>query len=116
VQGMLFQNMFYSHMQGLQETNPGWYVLLDFISVAVFAWFYDRVYSSFGGNMQGGMKFGLYAGVFLTFPTMFFPFLMYSGIPYTYVWASTVYGIIWATILGTVVGKIYTKETTTQSA
>jgi hypothetical protein len=35
VQGQIFQNMFYSKMQGMRtDVNPGWYVALDFITAA----------------------------------------------------------------------------------
>ncbi len=109
VQGMLFQSMFYSKMEGLKQTNPGWFMLMDVLMVIVFVWFYDKVYNSFEGGMNGGMKFGLYYGVMMNFPVMFFPYLMYQGTMYSYVWASIVYGIIWGGVLGTVVGKLYMK-------
>lgn len=113
VQGQLFQTMFYSKMQGMRtDVNPGWFVALDFIMVGVFVWFYDKVYSSFGGGMQGGMKFGLYYGVALNFPVMFFPYLMYQGMMYGFIWTSIIYGIIWGMVLGTVVGKMYIKQST----
>jgi hypothetical protein len=110
VHGMLFQEMFYSKMQGMRtDVNPLWYIALDFLMVAVFVWFYDKVYGSYGGGMPGGMKFGLYYGVALNFPVMFFPYLMYQGMNYGFVWASIIYGIIWGMVLGMAVGKFYTK-------
>ncbi|MFA5832411.1 MAG: hypothetical protein WDA22_02935 [Bacteroidota bacterium] len=110
VQGMLFQNMFYSKMSGMRtDVNPAIYVALDFLMVAIFVWFYDKVYGSFGGGLQGGMKFGMYYGVTMNFPTMFFPYLMFQGMMYGFVWASIIYGIIWGIVLGITVGKFYTK-------
>lgn len=111
VQGMLFQNMFYSKMEGLKQTNPAWFMAMDVIMVIMFVWFYDKVYNSFSGGMAGGMKFGLYYGVIMNFPTMFFPYLMYQGTMYSYVWASIIFGIIWGAVLGSVVGKFYVKGT-----
>jgi uncharacterized membrane protein len=55
------------------------------------------------------MRFGMYYGIAMNFPTMFFPFLMYQGMMYGYVWASIVYGVIWGMVLGSVVGKFYVK-------
>ncbi|MBI2428613.1 MAG: hypothetical protein HYV29_07445 [Ignavibacteriales bacterium] len=116
VQGMLFQQMFYSKMQGLKMTNPAWFMIMDVILVIVFVWFYDKVYGSFGGGMNGGMKFGLYYGVVMSFPTMFFPYLMWESVMYGYVWASIIYGIAWGVVLGTVVGKFYMKGEATPAA
>ncbi len=114
VHGMLFQNMFYSKMEGMRtDASPMWFVILDFVMAAVFVWFYDKVYSSFEGGMSGGMKFGLYYGVALNFPVMFFPYLMYQGMMYGYIWSSIIYGIIWAIVLGLAVGKFYVKESST---
>jgi hypothetical protein len=116
VQGMLFQSMFYKNMEGMRmDVNPGWYVLLDFVTVIVFVWFYDRVYNSFEGGVRGAMKYGVLYGIVTTFPMMFFPHLMYAGFPYALVWASIVYGIIWGGVLGTVVGKFYTKGEASQA-
>lgn len=112
VQGMLFQQMFYSKMQGLKSTNPGWFMAMDVLMVVVFVWVYDKVYGSFGGGINGGMKFGFYYGVILNFPTMFFPYLMWEGVPYAYVWASIIYGILWGIVLGATVGKFYMKGAT----
>lgn len=109
VQANLFQSMFYSKMEGLKQTDPRWFMLMDVLLVIVFVWFYDKVYGSFEGGMNGGMKFGLYYGVLMNFPTMFFPYLMFQGTMYSYVWASIIYGIIWGGILGSVVGKFYVK-------
>ncbi|MHB1050120.1 MAG: hypothetical protein ACYC09_08585 [Bacteroidota bacterium] len=109
VHGMLFAKLYYSAMEGMRtDTNPMWFVVLDFIMVMVFVWFYDKVRSVFGGGMQGGMRFGFYYGVALSFPVMFFPYLMYQGMNYSFVWVSIIYGIIWGMILGMVVGKSYT--------
>ncbi|MEW5800425.1 MAG: hypothetical protein AB1728_15625 [Bacteroidota bacterium] len=116
VQGMLFQQMFYSKMQGMKMTNPAWFMAMDVIMVIVFVWFYDKVYGSFGGGMNGGMKFGLYYGVVMNFPVMFFPYLMWEGVMYSYVWASIVYGIIWGAVLGSVVGKFYMKDAASPAA
>jgi hypothetical protein len=117
VHGMLFAEMFYSKMEGMRtDTNPMWFVGLDFIMVMVFVWFYDKVHSVFGRGMQGGMKFGLYYGVALNFPVMFFPYLMYQGMNYGFVWASIIYGVIWGMILGMTVGKFYTADSPASAA
>ena len=117
VQGMLFQNVFYKNMTIIRmDVNPLWYILLDFLAVIVFTWFYDRVYSSFGGGVRAGMKYGMMYGVITSFPTMFYPQLMYEGYPYALVWASIVYAIILGGILGSIVGKFYRKEDQQPSA
>ena len=116
VHGMLFAEMFYSKMEGMRtDTNPMWFVVLDFIMVMVFVWFYDKVHAVFGRGMQGGMKFGLYYGVALNFPVMFFPYLMYQEMNYGYVWASIIYGVIWGMILGMTIGKFYTAGSTSSA-
>ncbi len=110
IMGKVLQNMYFAHMSIMnQMTNPMWYVIGDFIAVIVFTWVYDKVYRSFEGGMQGGMKFGMYAGVLVNFPAMIFMHLMFKDYPYSLSWILTVYGIIWSSILGTVVGKLYTK-------
>ena len=110
VMGTVFPNMFFAHMSIMnQTTNPIWYVAGDFVAAIVFTWVYDKVYDSFGGGMKGGMTYGMYAGVLMYFPGMIFMHLMFQGFPYSLSWAMTIYGIIWAMILGTVVGKLYTK-------
>lgn len=110
IMGNVLQNMYFVHMASMnQMTNPAWYIIGDFIAAFVFTWVYHKVYGSFEGGMQGGMKFGIYAGVMMNFPAMLFLHLMFKNYPYSLSWIMTIYGIIWAIILGTVVGKLYMK-------
>ena len=104
-----------SSMAGIESVRPDmdaqipWFVVGDFIFVLVMAWFYDRVYGSFGGGAKGGATFGLYAGVICNFPLWLFIHLMFKGFPYGLSWVLTFYGIIWGVIAGAVIGALYKK-------
>ena len=55
LQGVWLTNVYYSKMTDLFNlaVNPAWYVILDFVSVFIFAWVYDRAYGSFAGGPKG---------------------------------------------------------------
>ena len=112
VQGKVFADMYYSKMPEHfnMTANPAYYILGDFVAVLVFAWVYDKVYASFGGGRKGGMMFGVYAGVLVNFPTWIFAHLTMVGVSYGMSWMLTIYGVAWYTIVGTVVGQMYSKS------
>lgn len=109
VHGQILTNAYYSKLPNLfrQDMAPTWFVIGDFVFAAVFVWVYDRVRGSFGGGPKGGMTYGLYMGVFLSFPTYIFFNLMFVGFPYALAWIWTIVGIVSMTILGTVAGAVY---------
>lgn len=93
-----------------QTENPTWFIVGDFVAVLVFAWFYDKVYASFGGGVKGGAMYGLYAGILVSFPTWVFIHLMFDGFPYGLSWTMTFLGIAWGVIAGAVIGAMYRKS------
>ena len=90
-----------------QDGPLAWFVVGDFVAAAVLVWFYDRVYSSFGGGLAGGAKFGLYAGVLLGFPAQLFQSAMYVGFPYSLAWIWVFLIIGWGLVAGAVAGAVY---------
>jgi hypothetical protein len=81
----------------------------DFVAALVFVWVYDRVRGSFGPGAKGGATYGLYAGILINFPLWIFMHVLVKDWPSSYSWFSTIYGIVWAIILGAVVGVVYDK-------
>lgn len=112
--GLVFGVFFSSAMQSMeimrQDVNPAWYVVGDFIAVFVMMWFYARVHGSFAEGSKGGATFGLYAGIFASFPMWIFLHLMIKGLPYSWSWVFTFYGILWGVIVGTTLGSVYKKQ------
>lgn len=110
VHGMMLASTYMSMPDVFNQTeDPTWFIVGDFIAVLVFAWFYDKVYSSFGGGMMAGATYGLYAGVLVSFPTWIFAHLMIAGFPYGLAWTFTLLGIVWGVIAGAVLGAMYKK-------
>ncbi len=115
--GMILGNTYKSMPEVFNQTeNPTWFIVGDFVAVLVFAWFYDKVYASFGGGTMGGLMYGLYAGVLVSFPTWIFNHLIFAGFPYGMAWQITLLNIIWGVIAGAVLGAIYKKGTVASAA
>lgn len=114
LQGMILTPMYYSKHADVfvQTTNPLWFVIMDFLTVFVLAWVYDKVAGSFNPGWKGGAMYGLYAGILMNFPTWIFFHLFIKGFSYKFAWFDTVYGIVWTVIAATIVASIYKKETT----
>jgi hypothetical protein len=88
-------------------TFKGWFIFGDFVAMAVFVLVYNKVFDSFGGGVRGGLIYGLYAGVLMSFPGMIFLHLIFAGFPYSLSWIWTIYFIVAYAILGIVVGVLY---------
>lgn len=99
-----------------QDTNPAWFVVGDCIAVFVFAWVLDRVSSAFGTTAQDGAKAGLYLGIIVSFPTYIFMHLMFNGYSYGLAWISTIYGILWYVVMGTILAAMMKKGGTSSAA
>lgn len=107
VRGGFLKDIFITQATELRvDINPAWFVLFGFLKIVIFVWFFFKVRGSFGGGARGGMKFGLYYGIALNVPAMFFPYMVYKGVPYIYIWATIAYGLVWGMLLGVIVGKI----------
>jgi hypothetical protein len=70
----------------------------------VFAWFYSRVKDSFAPGLAGGITFGLYAGIFLSFPMMIQMHLLVKGYPYWLGWFGTAEYIGIGVLSGAIIG------------
>ena len=107
VRGGILKDLFINNATEVRaEINPAWFVLFGFLKIVIFGWFFFKTRKSFGDGALAGMKFGLYYGFALNVPAMFFPYLVYKGIPYNYIFMSIAYGVLWAVLLGMIIGKI----------
>lgn len=107
VRGGFLKDIFVTHATELRtDINPLWFLLFGFLKIVIFVWFFFKVRESFGGGAKGGLKFGFYYGIALNVPAMFFPYMVYRGVPYLFIWISIAYGLVWAMTLGVIVGKI----------
>ncbi|MEW5800424.1 MAG: hypothetical protein AB1728_15620 [Bacteroidota bacterium] len=107
VRGGFLKEIFVTQATELRtDINPVWFVLFGFLKIVIFVWFFYKTRGSFGGGARGGMKFGLYYGIALNVPAMFFPYMVYRGVPFFYIWLTITYGIVWALLLGVIVGKV----------
>lgn len=111
VHANLLQRAYYSQLTSLfrQDAPMAWIIVGDFVAALVFVWVYDRVYGSFGGGVKGGATFGVYAGVLVNFPMGIFLNLLFVGFPYELAWLWIMTGIIWAVLIGAIVGALYKK-------
>jgi hypothetical protein len=111
VQAHVLQGLYYSKMTDVMkaDTNIGWFVFGDFVAVLVLAWVYDKAWSVFGGGLKGGAIAGFYLGVLASFPAHHFVFLMFKSYPYGLAWVSTIYGILWYVIAGTILAAVMKK-------
>jgi hypothetical protein len=109
VMGMLLAPTFAGIESMRADTNPIWFVIGDFVSVFVLMLIYNRVYSSFTPGSKGGATYGMYMGLFASFPTWIFLHLMFKGFPYGLSWLLVIYGILWGVIVGSVLGSVYKK-------
>lgn len=107
VRSGVLKDMFVNNATEMRtEINPLWLILFGFLKIVIFGWFFYKTRRSFGYGARGGMKFGLYYGIALNVPAMFFPYLVYKGVPFHFIWASIGYGLVWGVVLGLIVGKL----------
>ncbi len=111
-QGMVMTPMYYSKHTDvfIDMANPVWFVIIDFVTVFVLAWVYDKVAGSFNSGWKGGAMYGLYAGILVNFPTWIFFHLFIRGFSYKFAWLTTIYGIVWTVIAGAIITSIYGKN------
>ena len=106
VQGNLLADMYAAYPVFRNTANIVPLLILgDFVSAFVFALTYLTLAGSYTG-MASGAKVGLFLGVFASFPTFHFMQLLINGIPYSFAWIATIYGIIWYIIAGAVAGAL----------
>ena len=84
-------------------------VITDFIAAFVFVWFFDRVRASFGPGVNGGMTYGLSAGILMNIPVWVMVANLFRGYPYHDALLWTAFGVLWAVIMGAVAGVVYDK-------
>jgi len=111
VHGNILTAKYYSQIPALFKQNPPiqWFVIADFVAAFVLVWAWQKVRGSFGGGAKGGATGGFYAGVLVNFPAQIYLYLTLNGFPYELSWIFIVYGILWYTILGAVIGYLYEK-------
>lgn len=108
VHGVLLRGT-YESLPGLfkQQGSATGFVIGDFVFALVFAWFYDRVHSSFGGGVLNGAKMGFYVGVLLGFPAQLFSQMMFVGFPYGLAWEWVAATVAVGVLAGAVAGAVY---------
>jgi hypothetical protein len=92
------------------STKPLWYILGNFVSAFVFVAVYQRVFNSFGGGMIGGLKYGVYAGLLLNFPTWLIVHLMFKNFPLELAAVWTAVGFVSCAVWGLVLGAVYRRS------
>lgn len=111
VHGMIIKNMYYMNLPNLfypmgeSPYSIAWLFIVDAIAAFVFLWFYDAV-----GRGIGGWKFGLYAGIFISFPAQVSTVLFLKGFPYGLGWAWTFAYIGVYVVAGLIAGALYKKD------
>lgn len=107
VYGFLLEPAYYGrYTELLASGSLAWLVLGNFVAVAVFIGVYLRVRQSFRRGARGGATFGVYAGVLIGFPTHIVLSLVIVDLPYDVAWAWTLHEVVWAVIVGAVVGPL----------
>jgi len=109
VHGQILTAQYYSKMPGLfrQDAPIPWLMAGTLVSALVLAWVWAKVHRCFGSGAKGGALGGLYAGILINFPSQIFAHLTLAGFPYELSWIWTIYGILWAVIVGAVIGALY---------
>lgn len=83
-----------------------WLVIGTFVQAFMFMLVWDRFSASAGHGVAGGFKFGLFVGVFVTFPMHLFWAMYLSGFPYMLAWQMIIAGTVWYGILGAVAAML----------
>lgn len=114
VQGQLLAHAYYSKMESMRhDTAIGWFVFGDFVAVLVFACVYSRIASIFADGAKGGASAGFLLGILVSFPTYQFVSWTTQGYPMALAWINTLYGVLWYTIVGAIVGAVRDKPAPT---
>lgn len=95
------------------STSPALYIIAAFIASAIFVWVYAKVIDSVGAGPKGGLLFGIYAGILISFPGMLYMHIMIAGFPYYLSWVWILNTIVVYAIAGAVVGQLYQKPEAT---
>lgn len=109
VHGQILTAKYYAQMPGLfrQDNRLPWLIGGTFVAALVLAWVWTKVHTCFGGGAKGGALGGFYAGVLINFPGQAFAYLMFAGFPMALACLWTIYGILWAVVVGAVIGALY---------
>ena len=117
VQGKLLGDAYYAKMDSMKhDTNIGWFVFGDFVAVLVFTCVYSRVASIFADGAKGGASAGFVLGILVSFPTYHFIYWTTQGYPLSLAWINTLYGVLWYTMVGAIVGALRGKPAPTPQA
>jgi hypothetical protein len=93
-----------------QEAPMMWFVIGDFAAVFMLMVAWDKVGAAFGSGSSGGMRFGMMAGAFVSFPATLFWGASIAGFPYSLAWKYVIVGILWYTVMGAAAGMLDGKE------
>ncbi len=87
-----------------------WLMWLGYlVSAPLFVFFYSKGYESNKSRLGQGLRFGLYMGIFISFP-MSFGWYVILPIPFTLALYWFLAGMVSTVSAGTVVGLIYKKS------
>lgn len=76
----------------------------NFIAGLMLAVVFERVRSSFGAGLGGGVQFGLYAGLLVNLPLWLGLRVFIRDIPYGTAWIMTIYGVVAYILMGAAAG------------
>jgi len=89
------------------QTDPRMllFFILPFLVGIILAWFWEKSKNSFGANLQGGIKFGIFYWIIATIPGMF---ATYTSMPYSFliVISWLVSGLVEALLAGIILSKL----------
>ena len=106
--GTMLKNAF-NAIEGVRpqdSVNPAWWIVLDFVGIAVFTWFYTVVRSSF----SSGWAYGAATAVVVTVPSAFSYVVIIKGWPYYLCWVFIAVSIVEYAVYGMLVDKLMGKK------
>lgn len=106
VHGLALQGLYAGMPIMRTDTSVVALVIGDFVAALVFVWVYSRVRGSFAPGLVGGLTFGFYAGVLVSFPNFIFMNLMLIGFGYQLAWVMIFTTVVWCVVAGAVTGAL----------
>lgn len=98
----------FDQLSGIANPSPPlmWYIIGDFALAFMLMLAWDLVGNRFGTGAGGGFKFGLAAGLFVSFPQTLFWQMMLRDFPYATAWLLIVIVTVFYAIMGAIAGAL----------
>jgi len=88
-----------------KEVNPAWFLLVSLTISLTMSALFARTRGSWAAGLRGGLQFGFYAGLVISFQGFYNP-LVIDGFPYYLSWCQGGISMIDALLAGAVLGAI----------